>query len=397
MKVLHVLPSLSPRWGGPVAVIRGLSRALVDRGVDVTVVATNGRRVGLEATPLPGARVHLFRSDGPLSTWTGFSPELARFLGANAHEFDVYHIHELWHFPGYAASKAALSARKPYIVRTCGELDPWAIRQKRLKKLLYWRLVQHRILRRASVIQAVTEQEATDIARLGLSSVRVIPHGVDTDEFALLPPSQEFKRLYPDLRDKRVLLFLGRIHPKKGVHILVEAFAMIAGRFSQVALVIAGPGDAKYVEQLRERVRKSGLAERVVFPGMLVGRNKLAALSAADLFVLPSYSDVRGVATLEALAAGVPVVISSQCQFPEVEKVGAGRTTATDPGALATTLADMLTLPRMQLKAMGERGRLLAKERFDWSAIARQVIDLYEELTNRSNDAAGLRLKRMNA
>ena len=380
MRVLHVLPSLSPEWGGPVTVVAGLARAIKAKGVQFTVFAAQGRRVGIGAMPIDGVETQLFPTGSLSRFWTGHAPAMVEALKRAVNDHDIIHIHELWHFPHYAAYGVARQARKPYVVTIHGQMDPWARRQKSLRKTIYMRAIQRRILQQASSLHAITIDEAQQLRDQGLTvPVAVIPNGISAEFFDPPRTRAGFLSRAPGLDGKRMILFLGRIHSKKGLDILAEAFGNVARLRDDVRLVIAGPDEGGYRSQVEAMLRSASALDKAVFTGMLTGNDKLAAFSAADIFVLPSHSEVLGVATLEAMACGLPVVISHQCQFPEVADAGAGLIIDTDSKQLASSLIRLLDSPE-ERREMGRQGRQLVQERYTWERVADQMSQLYVDV-----------------
>jgi glycosyltransferase involved in cell wall biosynthesis len=383
MKVLHVAASLSPEWGGPVAVIANLTHALEATGVKCTVFATTGRRVGTDPASLDGVETHLFPT-GPLARlWVGHAPGLARALSWAVPDYDLVHIHELWHYPHYAAYRAAQEAGKPYVVTVHGELDPWALGHKRLKKQVYMTAVQRRILQGAAALHAITAAEEQQIQSLGfVPPVAIIPNGIYPETADCLPTPDEFLTHYPELVGKRIILFLGRIHPKKGLDILAKAFGQLVQSRQDISLVIAGPDEGGYCRQVEDMLKEARALDRTVFTGMLTGTEKLAAFSAASVFVLPSYSEGFSVAILEAMACGLPVIISHQCRFPEVAEAGSGLVIGSDAEQLHAALAHLLDHPE-EGREMGRRGRQMVIQKYTWDSVANRVRQLYSAILQR--------------
>ena len=192
-----------------------------------------------------------------------------------------------------------------------------------------------------------------------------------------MPPKEEFQRRYPALDGKETILFLGRLHPKKGLDILTKAFAEIAHTRSNVHLVIVGPDEVGYRSKMQQELQNRGAASMATFTGPLGGRDKLAAFSAADIFVLPSYSEVLGLTVIEAMACGLPVIISRQCYFPEVAEANAGLVIDTDPTQLAQALLRLIGEPQLR-RDMGKRGQALVSQRYTWDKVADQMQQLYQ-------------------
>ena len=328
----------------------------------------------------PGVPVRSFDTGLPARLWTGYAGGLPRFIDARAAGFDLIHVHELWHYPGYIALRAAARRRLPCVLTLHGGLSQWGLRQKALKKRIYRFALQDRMLRNADALHAITRAEREQVTRLGFDTpTAVIPNGVDPAVFEALPEAGELARRFPRLAGKRVVLFLGRLHPVKGLDALARAFAAVARRFEDAALLLAGPDKFGTRRRLEALLRELGLPERAVFTGMITGRDKLAALACADLLALPSHTEALGIAALEAMAARLPVVVSEGCGFPEVAERGAGLVVKTDAAAIAEALCSLLADAALR-RRMGEQGRKLVCEGYTWQRSAAALADLYRGL-----------------
>lgn len=390
MKVAHIIVRFAPGmpgWGGAAKAATDWAKVLARKGVDISVFTVGdgseeqyvvkGHRLTVNFSPEAKGRI--------MKWWPFYTPALGKTLSTEAFEHDIEHIHEIWHYPCYAAYRAAKKAKKPYIVTVHGALEPWCLNYKALKKKIYAALIQRRILNGAAAIHAITQDEVKHIQAFGVHSpIVMIPNGIDPEEFYKLPPREELERRYPELEGKIVVLFLGRIHPVKGLDILARAFGRIARDRGDVRLVIVGPDDDGYQIQVEQMLKTYGVRDKTIFTGLLSGQEKLAALSRSDIFVLPSYSEGFSMAILEALACGVPVLIMRQCHFPEVAEAKAGIVIDPDPDQLAEALTKLLDNPELR-KEMGANGRRLVTERFTWDKIVEQMIELYRNvLRNRS-------------
>ena len=380
MKVLHVAASLSEEWGGPIPVVKGLTEMLARKGVEVSIFAPLKQGAQDEIVRPKGAEVRLFKQDLLSKIWTAHSSALAKALHREIGGFDLVHIHEIWHYPHFATYRAAKKATKPYIVTIHGALDPWCLNFKRFKKKTYAALIQRRILNGAAAIHAIYQEEAKHVRAFGVESpVTVIPNGINPEEFQGLPAREEMERMYPDLEGKRVLLFLGRIHPKKGLGILARAFSKIIMGRENVHLVIAGPDSEGYQIQVEKALASEGITGMTTFTGTLTGKEKLAALSRADIFVLPSYSEGFSIAILEAMICSLPVIITHQCHFLEVADAKAGIVIDPDPDQLADAITKLLDDAKLR-EGMGCNGKRLVMERFTWDKIAGRMIELYKNV-----------------
>ena len=380
LNILHITPSMSPRWGGPVAVVSQLIPALSAEGIHCEIATATGHRVGDDPTAPQGVPTHIFQADLPARIWTAYSKALTRFLDDNITRFDLIHIHEIWHHPAYAAFRAARKNGVPYVLTPHGELGERHLRHKAWKKRIYMTAALDRILRNANALHAITPAERDRIARLGYQTpVTVAPNGIDPTQFDNLPNPSKFEDRFPALKDKRVILFLGRLNPTKGLDILARAFTAIARRFPDAALLVAGPDEEGGQRIMESILRSEGILDKTVFTGMLTGDDKLAALSRADLFILPSYSEGFSVAILEAMAARLPVVITKACNFPEVAEHGAGLVVEASDRPVADATATLLSDPDLRAR-MGERARKLVSKRYTWRASAAIIADLYRSL-----------------
>ncbi len=311
-RVLHVIFSMSPRDGGPPEGVRQLAWNYKAIGDHIEVVTLDD-----PASPFLAALEFPVHALGPPPVGYGISRPLMQWLGANVRRFDLVVINGVWLFPSVAAWRAAIKSGTPYVVFTHGALDVFFKRRyplKHLKKMVYWPL-QYRILQQAAAVFFTSEAERDN----AIASFRpnrwksvVIPYG--TNKPAGDPEAQrtQFLAKLPQVRGKRFLLFLSRIHEKKGCDLLIEAFAHVAQSDPELQLVMAGPDQVGLQASLEAQARSLGVADRVHWPGMLVGDEKTGAFYACEAFVLPSHQENFGIAVAEALACGRPVLISDQ-------------------------------------------------------------------------------------
>ena len=387
MRVLHAIPGMSPEWTGSASSVAGLATALTQNGVCSEIVTTVGRsaRAEAELLPTPRVAVHSFNTQFPARFWAAYSRPLARFLDGAAASFDLVHIHTLYHYPAFAASRAASKHDVPIVVSPRGGLNERALRHKQWKKWGYRRLVIDGILRSAAALHAVAHGEQAQIARLGYSKpVFVSPNGISRQQVDELNSFHGSRPLaaHPCLNGKRVILFLGRIQSQKGLDTLARSFATVAPDFEDAALLVVGPDEDGTRSKVEDTLRAAGVLDRVAFAGMLTGRDKLAAFACADLFVLPSYSEGFSNAVVEALAAGLPVIVSEQCNFPEVAKAKAGLVVPAQDAAVATAIRVLLSNADLR-EQMGRNGRRLILERYTWPSVAASMSDFYRTLIRR--------------
>ena len=380
MNVLHVTPSMSPHWGGPVIVVSELIPALYDEGIRCEIATTRGHRVGAHITGPEGVPTHVFDTSPATRLWTAYSRDLARFLDDSTTRFDLIHIHEIWHYAGYAAFRAAKKRNKPCVVTIHGELSEWSLQHKAWKKFIYRKAILDGVLRNADALHAITLPEKDRIASLGYDTpVMVAPNGIDPTSYDSLPDPSEFLDRFPTLRGKRVILFLGRLNPKKGLDILAHSFHNLKSQFPNTVLLIAGPDEEGTRHMMKSILEFQGNLDSAIFTGMLTGAEKLAAMSCADIFVLPSYSEGFSIAILEAMAARLPVVITEGCNFPEVAEHGSGFVVNASETPVAEAIGALLSDAELR-KRMGDSGRKLVTERYTWRAAASKIAHLYRSL-----------------
>ena len=254
-------------------------------------------------------------------------------------------------------------------------LESWALNNKRIKKAIYSAIAERRNVRGAACLHALTGAEAEDYRRFGARlPIAVIPNGVSVP--ATIDP-EPFLGKFPSLRGKRIVLFLGRIHFKKGLDILVRAWATVAKRWPEAHLVIAGPDFEETRASIEALVAKHDLDRSVLFTDMLHEEMKWSALAAAQCFVLPSYSEGLSVSTLEAMGIGLPVIVTEQCNLPDVARLETGWVIQPNADQLASSLNEFLRNPQTTNFEIGARGRLLVQQRYAWSTVAREMSEVY--------------------
>jgi glycosyltransferase involved in cell wall biosynthesis len=367
-----------------------MAQSLAKHGVEVHIATTDDdgpdrRRPVPLAQPLAqedGTTIRYFPRQTRFYT---FSWPLTRWLARHVRDYDIVHIHALFSYAAIPASWAAARRGVPYVVRPLGTLNRWGMRQRRpVLKQLSFRLVERRILEGAAAIHYTSEQERLEARELGIySPAAVIPLGVDLDDVAQTAMPDGFLRARPSLAGRTLVLFLSRLDPKKGLDILLPAFSRVRRTHPEAALVLAGDGEETFVASLRDAVHSLGIDDGVVFTGFLEGEQKLSALAAASVFVLPSHSENFGMAPVEAMAAGLVVVVSEQVGIStEVRRSEAGLVVPGEVEAVADAL-ERLVCDRELRSRLGENGRRLVRARFTPEATARELVALYERVIER--------------
>ncbi|MEA5415190.1 glycosyltransferase [Synechococcus sp. BA-132 BA5] len=389
MRVLHVIPSISPLRGGPSRAVLDMVAALRLQDVDAAILTTNDHGPGLHPDLVTGhwqwhqgVPVLAFpRWSPPVAALRefAFSPALSLWLARHLKQYELLHIHALFSYPSTSAMAQARWAGVPYILRSIGQLSPWSLAQSRGRKRLLLRLIERRNLEQAAALHFTTAAERDEAAVLGLAPPNlVLPLGVRCPD----PLSQSASA--PNGSAPVRFLFLSRLHPKKQLENLLDALALLQRQRPEARweLAIAGEGEPRYVAGLQERTRGLGIEARCGWLGFLEGEAKWQALKAADWYVLPSAAENFGIAAVEALAAGTPVILSPEVAVAaNVARAGAGLVSASDPEALALALGTALERPSLSMRASA---LTLVATDFSWSTIALQLRDAYRQVLTSS-------------
>jgi glycosyltransferase involved in cell wall biosynthesis len=375
LRAAHIVAGLDPVYGGPSYTVPRLCEAMAAVGVETTLLSVSKEEHGRGDTFANGYWDRRFAWDYakiPIVRGLRSSRGLLKALRDIAPTVDVIHSHGLWLLPNVGAGAAAASGSTPLMVSPRGMLAPAALAFSPWKKQLFWGLLQGPAIRDAACIHVTSEQEYKEIRDFGLANpVAIIPNGIDLPEAVPLPSSAAAV--------ERVVLSLGRIHPKKGLDRLVQAWSKVERERPGWLLRIVGPPEAGHDDTLRALVRALGLA-RVSIEGPVYGDAKIAAYHDADVFVLPTLNENFGLTVAEALAAGTPAIVTTGAPWGGLESEGCGWWIDHGVESLASALAHVTALPRDVLKAMGGKGRAWMVRDFSWDRIARGMLDVYRWL-----------------
>lgn len=368
MKIAMLTASMSRNGGGLFESVRHLAAAIARQPqTGVTVLAGEDAHSAADRPSWGEIPLHVGRVRG--SAAFGWQPGLRQRL--DEENPDILHLNGLWMYPSHAALRWSQARRRPRIIAPHGMLDPWALAVSGWKKQLVRLAFEDRNLQGATVLHALCEAEHDAMRAFGLRNpIAIIPNGVD-------PKTALGEHAAPPWADHlpqgaRILLFLGRLHPKKGLVPLLRSMAL-APDLDIWRLVIAGWDQNGHRAELEALARDLDLEERLHFTGPLHGAAKHAALAAADAFILPSFSEGLPMAVLEAWAFGLPVLMTAECNLPEGFDHGAAIKISTEPPALASALREMGALGARDLAMIGERGRQLAAGRYGWDQIAAEL------------------------
>jgi glycosyltransferase involved in cell wall biosynthesis len=381
-----------------------MCRALKAGGIDVLLATTDAdlddappRNTIVDYQQIPSI---FFQSQ--LGQSFKFSRTMSLWLRDHVRQFDLIHIHAVFNHSCVAAARACQKGGVPYIIRPLGTLESWSMKQKKLRKQVFWKIVGEKMLRGATSVHYTTAAEQTAVEQTyDLKNGKVIPLGVESEWPTVSQTNSQSSPLVPDIKNGYpYVLVLSRLHPKKGLDVLIDAFLNVIADDNLQAwrLLIAGDGPRDYVRQLQDQVKRARASKRVLFPGWLNGEQKWHALTNAALLALPSYQENFGICVVEALTCGVPVVVSEHVNLAdEIDRAGAGWVTAVDCESIENALRNALANEE-ERRRRGLAGKLLSKQ-FSVETMATELIRLYSSVTftNEHNTVATERLANTNA
>jgi glycosyltransferase involved in cell wall biosynthesis len=378
VKLLHILSSVNPDGGGPTEGVRQRGIRLTEKGHTVEVVSLDDA-----AEPFVREFPLTVHALGPAQGSYRYSDRLVPWLLAHAREYDAVVVNGMWQYHSFGAWRALQRLRVPYFVFTHGMLDPWfktTYPLKHLKKWLYWPWADYRVLRDARAVLFTSEEERLQARKsfwLYRATEQVIAYGTRTPPADAAALREKFLAAHPGLRGRRILLFLSRIHEKKGCDLLVRAFATAAAGEPELHLVVAGPDQTGWLVRLQSLAREQGVAGRITWPGMLRNDMKWGAFYAAEAFVLPSHQENFGIAVAEALGCGLPALISDKVNiWREVQSSGAGMVAPDTLEGTGELLNQWLSLTPARRTAMGVAARELFMSRFTVDAMADGLLEV---------------------
>ena len=387
MRVLHICPYMHPSAGGPPVVVERICSLAPSEGWEASVITTSlyceddgaalqdamRERIELQILPIRGPDI--------LKYAQGAAPAIDRAVS----RADVVHLHTLWHPLNAIARKACQRHGRSYVLMPHGMLDPYSLRQRSWQKRLYLAAIEWRNLKAARHLVFTTseEEKAARAALPGLPKGVVIPLAGDSSEQSpRAERRKEFHSLFPQVETRRCLLFLGRIHEKKGVEAIVAALPEIVRRHPTVLLLVVGDGENGYVEQVKAKAAALGVGDYVLFTGALLGAAKQGAFASAEIFVLPSKQENFALSVAEAMHMAVPVIVSDKVNsWPLVVAADAGFVLPEESmvAGLVERITQMLNAPDL-VHALGERGRAFAEANLTWPRVARDMVALYRQV-----------------
>lgn len=403
IKVLHVIPAIAPRYGGPSKVVVDIVDALLKHGLEVLIVTTNAD--GQRRLDVPIGRVVSYRGVPVLffprqfSESFKFSFPFTKWLSNNVRYYDVVHIHGVFSYTSMIAGKICRNFGIPYILRPLGSLDPWSLRRNWVIKKILWYLGIRDLIINASCIHFTSLDEKlkaisgvkflgkVEFDKLKENGV-IIPNGIN---LCKVNHSSEKILLYSKI--KPYILFMGRLHPKKALDILIRSFDMVVQdyKFQNWNFVIAGDGDQDYVIKLKHDISRLHSKHKIHLLGWVDEDKKYSIIRESEVLVLLSYQENFGNVILESLACGVPVMVSKNVALSdEIQRNKIGYVVSLDSNEISESLKELLAKESIR-KEMGNRGRLLIEEKYIWEKIIPNMIDLYKKIIDTSILNLGLK------
>lgn len=384
MRLLNVINSIDPAHGGPIEGVKQLGAALRALGHSVEVASMDAPGSSFVPDfPLP---IHAL---GPPSfrNWYAYSKRFVPWLRENAGRYDVVVVNGLWGYASFGTWRGLRGSTLPYVVVPHGMLDPWFKRQyplKHIKKSLYWPWAEYRVLRDASAVIFTSEEERL-LARQSFkkysANERVVTFGTMRPSADEEGQTKVYFDCFPETRGKHLVLFLGRLHPKKGCDLAIRAFARILGSSNDWHLLMVGPDQVGWKPELLAIAEEAGAAGRVTLTGMVSADVKLGAVRASEVLLLPSHQENFGLAVAEALACGVPVLLSNKVNiWREVVADGAGFAAEDDLEGTSQLLRRWLDLGETGRVAMRKRALHCFETRFEISGTATSMIGMLESV-----------------
>lgn len=391
MKVLRIIKSVNPGGGGPIEGLLQQATRLAEEGVVTEVVCLDDPAADhvvsfpfkVHALGVP----HGTAGFNPLRRY-GYSAAFVPWLKAHLPEYDVAVVHGLWNYANFGARRALVGGPTPYVVFSHGMLDPWFKKHDPLKaaaKQAFWLFNEGPLVNNASFLLFTTDEEMRLAKNAFLPyhpQERVVAYG--TSDIMGEPEMQKaaFRTALPALGNRRYILFISRIHPKKGCDLLLDAFAAIAGEYPEYDLVMAGPDRVGWVADLKAQAERLGISSRVHWPGMLRGDVKAGALRGAEAFILPSHQENFGIAVAEAMAAARPVLITDKINiWREVEASGGGLVDTDDAGGVERLLRKFLALSTQERDAMGQSARQAFLSLYELGRVCQDLLEIFKSVS----------------
>lgn len=368
MKVLSFVSSLELSSGGPSRSVPMLAKGLAELGVDITLMTIRSENMNTYALEGTTAKLKVLSPS--------FSKkEIAKYLAEE--RFDLIQIQSMWDLPYHKVMVEARRLGIPYIATPRGMLEPWSLSQKKWKKKLAWWLYQRNDVQKSVCVFTTAKMEADHVGNLGITTRKaVIPNGIETDSYPC--------KTSIDVVNKQVL-FLSRVHVKKGIEILFDAWKLIHSEFADWQLFVVGNGEDEYIQSLENRVERLGLKDSIKILPPVFGNDKTRIYQESALFCLPSFSENFGLVIAEAMSCGTPVITTTNCPWDILNETNTGWCIDLSVDNLERAFREALSMNPTELYDMGQRASKLIRDNFDYRSVARKTLCLYEWLLGGGN------------
>ena len=377
MKILHVIPYFSPKFGGPVTSTRMVCQKLIERGHEVTILTTDFCLDPTQVKPLDNIEVVSIPCKFHVGLFL-YSPKMKAWLSQNISKYDIIHLQDYRSYQNAIVSDCAKVLGIPYVLQARGSVLPFF--EKQLLKNCFDLVWGKKILEGAEKIIALTEVEAVQYGKMGVprDKIVIIPNGIDLMLYNCMPSKGLFKSKYGIPQEEKMVLFLGRVHKIKGIDLLIEAFSTISSEMSNVKLVVVGPDDG-YLEDLQKQILQLDIAEKIIFTGPIYGEEKLSAYVDADAYVLPSLSEAFPNTVLEAWTCGTPVIVTESCGGISKFVQEAGIVVKRDSDELAREIKRIL-LDGAFSRECCRKGEALIKNEFNSESVIAKIEECYRQV-----------------
>lgn len=376
LKILHVVSSVSDDYGGPTIGAKNLAEVLSSQGHKVSIYGTKNDIKDTQEISIFNYKIYAFPIQRPYRYY--YSPKLNTFLRKTIKKYDIVHIHGIWTFPTFIASRLSRINNVPYIIRVCGMLDSWSMSQKKIKKIIYFHLIEKFNLKKASFIQFSTETEfkKSFLQKWDKYRLKFIPNILHFSNIEV-----NDKELNTRLINKKYILFFGRLCYKKGIDVLIKAFDCLNRDplYKDIYLVIMGVDENNYFKRLRKKMSHLGIWNKVIDVGMIYGKERFNIVKHALFLCLPSRQENFGLAIIETLACGIPVIVSKSIDIADIIEVeNIGKTSPIDSKDLASIMKEMIDQNKERLE-MGQKGKDFVNNIFNKDIVLSKYMDMYEK------------------
>jgi len=367
MKILQVISSIDVRGGGPSRSVTSLCSGIARKGISIQLLAKRTEQPYINKSEEDNFYLNLV-SNGRLKK------NLKTTL--NKDKIDLLHGHGIWQLPVHHMSELARRKAIPYVISPRGMLEPWALNAGKFKKKLALWFYQYYDIERAACIHATADMEALNIRNLGLKNpIAVIPNGINLSDYSVSRSNRA--------DEDHHILFLSRLHPKKGIELLIQAWSKLSpDQRKGWKITIVGNGDSSYISMLNQLISSKRLKDDITILGPLFGEEKIKSYQEADLFVLPTYSENFGIVVVEALACGIPVITTKGTPWEELDSHQAGWWIDIGVEPLVKALTEAIALPESERQVMGQNGRELVKRKYSIEAVSDKMVTLYNWILN---------------